>query len=218
LEKLVPHYDAGDLFLTRIAKQLPFPNNLFIRPSIRFLKKNRELPPELISKSWLVYGSTISAPSLRKSPLRQAQDPVALFAPIRSSAAILIASWVLPAAVASDDPEGAHRSEKKRKLPRKGDPDIRMLELPALGARRCSPSNAPPLSSFRTSSRRVRPYSFRGPLERKPLSPQLSADPTQIIHKTHRLLATLSKAPAHQIRSCFHPDIDARLGDAATSM
>jgi trehalose synthase len=131
LENYVPHYDAAIFSSPEFAKQLPIPQYLFYPAIDPLSEKNRDLPPEFILDVLARYGIDHLRPILTQiSRFDRLKDPVGVIRAYRIVRRYFDCQLVLAGGGASDDPEGA-TVLKEAKIAAEGDPDIKLLELPA---------------------------------------------------------------------------------------
>ncbi len=175
LENYVPHYDAAIFSSPEFAKQLPIPQYLFYPAIDPLAEKNRDLPPEFILDVLARYGIDHLRPILTQiSRFDRLKDPVGVIRAYRIVRRYFDCQLVLAGGGASDDPEGA-TVLKEAQIAADGDPDIKLLELPAWAPlevyrlarpfrRRHRVSN--PLPAFppryRRAPRRTRPPARKG--------------------------------------------------------
>ncbi|HEV8075748.1 MAG TPA: glycosyltransferase [Candidatus Acidoferrum sp.] len=216
LENYVPHYDAAIFSSPEFAKQLPIPQYLF-HPAIDPLsEKNRELPPEFILDVLARYGIDLLRPILTQiSRFDRLKDPVGVIRAYRIVRRYFDCQLVLAGGGASDDPEGA-TVLKEAQNAAEGDPDIKLLELPAWAPLEVNALQRASTIVIQKSLREGFGLTVSEALwKKKPVvASAVGGIPTQIIHKHTGLLAHSVEGTAYQIRFLLsHPDIAGRLGE-----
>jgi len=216
LENYVPHYDAAIFSSPEFAKQLPIPQYLF-HPAIDPLsEKNRDLPPEFILDVLGRYGIDHLRPILTQiSRFDRLKDPVGVIRAYRIVRRYFDCQLVLAGGGASDDPEGA-TVLKEAQNAAEGDPDIKLLELPAWAPLEVNALQRASTIVIQKSLREGFGLTVSEALwKKKPVvASAVGGIPTQIIHKHTGLLAHSVEGTAYQIRFLLsHPDIAARLGE-----
>ena len=216
LENYVPHYDAAIFSSPKFAKQLPIPQYLF-HPAIDPLsEKNRDLPPEFILDVLTRYGIDHLRPILTQiSRFDRLKDPVGVIRAYRIVRRYFDCQLVLAGGGASDDPEGA-TVLKEAQHAAEGDPDIKLLELPAWAPLEVNALQRASTIVIQKSLREGFGLTVSEALwKKKPVvAAAVGGIPTQIIHKHTGLLAHSVEGTAYQIRFLLsHPDIAARLGE-----
>lgn len=216
LENYVPHYDAAIFSSPEFAKQLPIPQYLF-HPAIDPLsEKNRDLPPEFILDVLVRYGIDHLRPILTQiSRFDRLKDPIGVIRAYRIVRRYFDCQLVLAGGGASDDPEGA-TVLKEAQHAAEGDPDIKLLELPAWAPLEVNALQRASTIVIQKSLREGFGLTVSEALwKKKPVvASAVGGIPTQIIHKHTGLLAHSVEGTAYQIRFLLsHPDIAARLGE-----
>jgi trehalose synthase len=216
LENYVPHYDAAIFSSPEFAKQLPIPQYLF-HPAIDPLsEKNRELPPEFILDVLSRYGIDHLRPILTQiSRFDRLKDPVGVIRAYRIVRRYFDCQLVLAGGGASDDPEGATVLAEAQNAA-EGDPDIKLLELPAWAPLEVNALQRASTIVIQKSLREGFGLTVSEALwKKKPVvASAVGGIPTQIIHKHTGLLAHSVEGTAYQIRFLLsHPDIAGRLGE-----
>lgn len=216
LENYVPHYDAAIFSSPEFAKQLPIPQYLF-HPAIDPLsEKNRELPQEFILDVLARYGIDHLRPILTQiSRFDRLKDPVGVIRAYRIVRRYFDCQLVLAGGGASDDPEGA-TVLKEAQHAAEGDPDIKLLELPAWAPLEVNALQRASTIVIQKSLREGFGLTVSEALwKKKPVvASAVGGIPTQIIHKHTGLLAHSVEGTAYQIRFLLsHPDIAGRLGE-----
>lgn len=216
LENYVPHYDAAIFSSPEFAKQLPIPQYLF-HPAIDPLsEKNRDLPPEFILDVLARYGIDPLRPILTQiSRFDRLKDPVGVIRAYRIVRRYFDCQLVLAGGGASDDPEGA-TVLKEAQHAAEGDPDIKLLELPAWAPLEVNALQRASTIVIQKSLREGFGLTVSEALwKKKPVvASAVGGIPTQILHKHTGLLAHSVEGTAYQIRFLLsHPDIAARLGE-----
>jgi trehalose synthase len=216
LENYVPHYDAAIFSSPEFAKQLPIPQYLF-HPAIDPLsEKNRDLPPEFILDVLTRYGIDHLRPILTQiSRFDRLKDHVGVIRAYRIVRRYFDCQLVLAGGGASDDPEGA-TVLKEAQHAAEGDPDIKLLELPAWAPLEVNALQRASTIVIQKSLREGFGLTVSEALwKKKPVvASAVGGIPTQIIHKHTGLLAHSVEGTAYQIRFLLsHPDIAGRLGE-----
>ena len=216
LENYVPHYDAAIFSSPEFAKQLPIPQYLF-HPAIDPLsEKNRDIPPEFILDVLSRYGIDHLRPILTQiSRFDRLKDPVGVIRAYRIVRRYFDCQLVLAGGGASDDPEGA-TVLKEAQNAAEGDPDIKLLELPAWAPLEVNALQRASTIVIQKSLREGFGLTVSEALwKKKPVvASAVGGIPTQIIHKHTGLLAHSVEGTAYQIRFLLsHPDIAGRLGE-----
>jgi trehalose synthase len=216
LENYVPHYDAAIFSSPEFAKQLPIPQYLF-HPAIDPLsEKNRDLPPEFILDVLARYGIDHLRPILTQiSRFDRLKDPVGVIRAYRIVRRYFDCQLVLAGGGASDDPEGA-TVLREAEHAAEGDPDIKLLELPAWAPLEVNALQRASTIVIQKSLREGFGLTVSEALwKKKPVvASAVGGIPTQIIHKHTGLLAHSVEGTAYQIRFLLsHPDIAGRLGE-----
>jgi trehalose synthase len=216
LENYVPHYDAAIFSSPEFAKQLPIPQYLF-HPAIDPLsEKNRDLPPEFILDVLARYDIDHLRPILTQiSRFDRLKDPVGVIRAYRIVRRYFDCQLVLAGGGASDDPEGA-TVLKEAQHAAEGDPDIKLLELPAWAPLEVNALQRASTIVIQKSLREGFGLTVSEALwKKKPVvASAVGGIPTQIIHKHTGLLAHSVEGTAYQIRFLLsHPDIAGRLGE-----
>jgi trehalose synthase len=216
LENYVPNYDAAIFSSPEFAKQLPIPQYLF-HPAIDPLsEKNRDLPPEFILDVLARYGIDHLRPILTQiSRFDRLKDPVGVIRAYRIVRRYFDCQLVLAGGGASDDPEGA-TVLKEAQHAAEGDPDIKLLELPAWAPLEVNALQRASTIVIQKSLREGFGLTVSEALwKKKPVvASAVGGIPTQIIHKHTGLLAHSVEGTAYQIRFLLsHPDIAGRLGE-----
>ena len=216
LVNFVPRYDAAVFSSPEFARQLPTPQYLF-HPAIDPLsEKNRELPPEFILDVLARYNIDHLRPILTQiSRFDRLKDPVGVIRAYRIVRRYFDCQLVLAGGSASDDPEGA-AVLKEAQQAAAGDPDIKLLELPAWAPLEVNALQRASTIVIQKSLREGFGLTVSEALwKRKPVvASAVGGIPTQIIHKHTGLLSHSVEGTAYQIRFLLsHPEIAGRLGE-----
>jgi trehalose synthase len=216
LAEYVPHYDAAIFSSPEFAKALPIPQYLF-HPAIDPLsEKNRDLAPEFVLDVLARYGIDHLRPILTQiSRFDRLKDPVGVIRAYRIVRRYFDCQLVLAGGSASDDPEGA-AVLKEAQQAAAGDPDIKILELPAWAPLEVNALQRASTVVIQKSLREGFGLTVSEALwKHKPVvASAVGGIPTQIIHKHTGLLAHSVEGTAYQIRFLLsHPEIAARLGE-----
>jgi len=216
LAEFVPRYDAAIFSSPQFAKQLPIPQYLFYPAIDPLSEKNRELPPEFILDVLARYGIDHLRPILTQiSRFDRLKDPVGVIRAYRIVRRYFDCQLVLAGGGASDDPEGA-AVLKEAQAAADGDPDIKLLELPAWAPLEVNALQRASTIVIQKSLREGFGLTVSEALwKRKPVvASAVGGIPTQIIHKHTGLLAHSVEGTAYQIRFLLsHPEIAGRLGE-----
>jgi len=216
LDTYVPHYDAAIFSSPEFAKQLPIPQYLF-HPAIDPLsEKNRDLPPEFILDVLARYGIDHLRPILTQiSRFDRLKDPVGVIRAYRIVRRYFDCQLVLAGGSASDDPEGA-AVLKEAQVAAEGDPDIKLLELPAWAPLEVNALQRASTIVIQKSLREGFGLTVSEALwKKKPVvASAVGGIPTQIIHNHTGLLAHSVEGTAYQVRFLLsHPEIAGRLAE-----
>ena len=216
LAEFVPCYDAAIFSSPQFAKQLPIPQYLFYPAIDPLSEKNRELPPEFILDVLARYGIDHLRPILTQiSRFDRLKDPVGVIRAYRIVRRYFDCQLVLAGGGASDDPEGA-AVLMEAQAAADGDPDIKLLELPAWAPLEVNALQRASTIVIQKSLREGFGLTVSEALwKRKPVvASAVGGIPTQIIHKHTGLLAHSVEGTAYQIRFLLsHPEIAGRLGE-----
>jgi trehalose synthase len=215
LEPYVSRFDGAIFSSPEFARRLPIPQYLFY-PSIDPLaEKNRDLAPEFIAEVLAKYKIDSLRPILTQiSRFDRLKDPVGVIRAYRIVKRYYDCQLVLAGGSASDDPEGtAVLQEVLHEAA--GDPDIKVLELPAWAPLEVNALQRASTIVIQKSLREGFGLTVSEALwKKKPVvASAVGGIPTQIIHKHTGLLSHSVEGTAYQIRFLLsHPDIAARLG------
>jgi len=216
LAQYVPHYDAAIFSSPHFAKQLPIPQFLFYPAIDPLSEKNRDLPPEFILDVLARYGIDHLRPILTQiSRFDRLKDPVGVIRAYRIVRRYFDCQLVLAGGGAADDPEGS-AVLKEAQAAADGDPDIKLLELPAWAPLEVNALQRASTVVIQKSLREGFGLTVSEALwKHKPVvASAVGGIPTQIIHKHTGLLAHSVEGTAYQIRFLLsHPEIAARLGE-----
>ena len=216
LAEFVLCYDAAIFSSPEFAKQLPIPQYLFYPAIDPLSEKNRDLPPEFILDVLARYGIDHLRPILTQiSRFDRLKDPVGVIRAYRIVRRYFDCQLVLAGGCASDDPEGA-AVLKEAQAAAGGDPDIKLLELPAWAPLEVNALQRASTIVIQKSLREGFGLTVSEALwKRKPVvASAVGGIPTQIIHKHTGLLAHSVEGTAYQIRFLLsHPEIAGRLGE-----
>jgi trehalose synthase len=216
LQPFVSQYDGAIFSSPEFARQLSIPQYLF-HPAIDPLSdKNRELPPEFISEVLSRYQVDPQRPILTQiSRFDRLKDPVGVIRAYRIVKRYFDCQLVLAGGSASDDPEGSEVLKEVQHAAA-GDPDIKVLELPAWAPLEVNALQRASTIVIQKSLREGFGLTVSEALwKKKPVvASAVGGIPTQVIHKHTGLLAHSVEGTAYQIRFLFsHPEIAARLGE-----
>lgn len=216
LEGYVSRYDGAIFSSPEFARQLPIPQYLF-HPAIDPLsEKNRELEPEFIMDVLARYSIDPLRPILTQiSRFDRLKDPVGVVRAYRIVRRYFDCQLVLAGGSASDDPEGAEVLREVKGVA-EGDPDIKVLELPAWAPLEVNALQRASTIVIQKSLREGFGLTVSEALwKKKPVvASAVGGIPTQVIHKHTGLLAHSVEGTAYQIRFLLsHSEIAARLGE-----
>lgn len=216
LEQYVSKYDGTIFSSPEFARQLPIPQYLF-HPAIDPLSdKNRELEPEFVLEVLARYSIDPLRPILTQiSRFDRLKDPVGVIRAYRIVRRYFDCQLVLAGGSASDDPEGAEVLREVKGVA-EGDPDIKVLELPAWAPLEVNALQRASTIVIQKSLREGFGLTVSEALwKKKPVvASAVGGIPTQIIHKHTGMLAHSVEGTAYQIRFLLsHPEIAARLGE-----
>jgi trehalose synthase len=216
LEPFVSKYDGAIFSSPEFARQLSIPQYLF-HPAIDPLsEKNRELPPEFIADVLPRYQIDPLRPILTQiSRFDRLKDPVGVIRAYRIVKRYFDCQLVLAGGSASDDPEGAEVLKEVQHAAA-GDPDIKVLELPAWAPLEVNALQRASTIVIQKSLREGFGLTVSEALwKKKPVvASAVGGIPTQVIHKHTGLLAHSVEGTAYQVRFLLsHPEIAARLGE-----
>jgi trehalose synthase len=216
LQPFVSQYDGAIFSSPEFARQLSIPQYLF-HPAIDPLsEKNRELPPEFISEVLSRYKIDPHRAILTQiSRFDRLKDPVGVIRAYRNVKRYFDCQLVLAGGSASDDPEGAEVLKEVLHAAA-GDPDIKVLELPAWAPLEVNALQRASTIVIQKSLREGFGLTVSEALwKKKPVvASAVGGIPTQVIHKHTGLLAHSVEGTAYQIRFLLsHPEIAARLGE-----
>jgi trehalose synthase len=216
LENFVCRYDAAIFSSPEFAKQLPIPQYLFYPAIDPLAEKNRELPPEFILDVLGRHGIDHLRPILTQiSRFDRLKDPVGVIRAYRIVRRYFDCQLVLAGGSATDDPEGA-AVLKEAQGAAGGDPDIKIIELPAWAPLQVNALQRASTIVIQKSLREGFGLTVSEALwKKKPVvASAVGGIPTQIIHKHTGLLAHSVEGTAYQLRFLLsHPEIGARLGE-----
>jgi len=131
LEAYVSRYDGAIFSSPEFAKQLNVPQYLLYPAIDPLSEKNRELEPDFIKQVLEQYGIDPNRAILTQvSRFDRLKDPAGVVRAYRIVKRYFDCQLVLAGGGAADDPEGAMVLKEVREVAA-GDPDIKILELPA---------------------------------------------------------------------------------------
>jgi len=216
LEAYVSQFDGAIFSSPQFARQLPIPQYLF-HPAIDPLsEKNRELEPEFVLEVLARYSIDPLRPILTQiSRFDRLKDPVGVIRAYHIVRRYFDCQLVLAGGSASDDPEGVEVL-KEVKGEAEGDPDIKVLELPAWAPLEVNALQRASTIVIQKSLREGFGLTVSEALwKKKPVvASEVGGIPTQVIHKHTGLLSHSVEGTAYQIRFLLsHPEIAARLGE-----
>ena len=216
LQPFVSQYEGAIFSSPEFARQLPIPQYLFYPAIDPLAEKNRELPPEFISEVLARYQIDPLRPILTQiSRFDRLKDPVGVIRAYRNVKRYFDCQLVLAGGTASDDPEGAEVLKEVQHAAA-GDPDIKVLELPAWAPLEVNALQRASTIVIQKSLREGFGLTVSEALwKKKPVvASAVGGIPTQVIHKHTGLLAHSVEGTAYQIRFLLsHPEIATRLGE-----
>ena len=216
LHSYVSRYDGAIFSSPEFARQLPIPQYLFYPAIDPLSEKNRDLPPEFIANVLSRYQIDPLRPILTQiSRFDRLKDPLGVIRAYRIVKRYFDCQLVLAGGSASDDPEGAQVLKEVHRAA-EGDPDIKVLELPAWAPLEVNALQRASSIVIQKSLREGFGLTVSEALwKKKPVvASAVGGIPTQIIHKHTGLLAHSVEGTAYQIRFLLsHPEIAARLGE-----
>ena len=216
LNAYVSRYDGAIFSSPEFARKLPIPQYLFYPAIDPLSEKNRDLEPEFIADVLSRYGINPLRPILTQiSRFDRLKDPVGVIRAYRIVKRYFDCQLVLAGGGASDDPEGAVVL-KEVLAEAHGDPDIKVLELPAWAPLEVNALQRASTVVIQKSLREGFGLTVSEALwKKKPVvASAVGGIPTQVIHKHTGLLAHSVEGTAYQIRFLLsHPEIAVRLGE-----
>jgi trehalose synthase len=210
LHSYVSRYDASIFSSPEFARQLSIPRYLFYPAIDPLSEKNRELPAQFIAE--VLAGYQILTQISRFDPLK---DPLGVIRAFRIVKRYFDCQLVLAGGTASDDPEGAQVLNEVHHAA-DGDPDIKVLELPAWAPLEVNALQRASSIVIQKSLREGFGLTVSEALwKKKPVvASAVGGMPTQIIHNHTGLLSHSVEDTAYHIRFLLsHPQIAARLGE-----
>jgi trehalose synthase len=216
LETFVARYDASMFSSPEFARQLPIPQYLFYPAIDPLSEKNCDLDSDFVAAVLERYNIDPHRPILTQiSRFDRLKDPVGVIRAYRIVKRYFDCQLVLAGGSASDDPEGAFvLNEVLREAD--GDPDIKVLELPAWAPLEVNALQRASTIVMQKSLREGFGLTVSEALwKKKPVvASAVGGIPVQIIHKHTGLLAHSIEGTAYQIRYLLsHPEIAAKLGE-----
>ena len=216
LETYVAQYEGSMFSSPEFARQLPIPQYLFYPAIDPLSEKNRDLDKEFIAGVLREYKIDAERPILTQiSRFDRLKDPVGVIRAYRIVKRYFDCQLVLAGGGASDDPEGAVvLKEVLREAD--GDPDIKVLELPAWAPLEVNALQRASTIVIQKSLREGFGLTVSEALwKKKPVvASAVGGIPVQVIHKHTGLLAHSIEGTAYQIRFLLsHPEIAAKLAE-----
>ena len=216
LETYVSKYDGAMFSSPEFARKLPIPQYLFYPAIDPLAEKNRELEPEFIADVLSRHAiDPLRSILTQISRFDRLKDPVGVIRAYRIAKRYFDCQLVLAGGSASDDPEGAVVLQEVLQEAQ-GDPDIKVLELPAWAPLEVNALQRASTIVIQKSLREGFGLTVSEALwKRKPvIASAVGGIPTQVIHKHTGLLAHSVEGTAYQIRFLLsHPEIAAKLGE-----
>jgi trehalose synthase len=216
LETYVSKYDGAMFSSPEFARKLPIPQYLFYPAIDPLAEKNRELEPEFIADVLSRHAiDPLRSILTQISRFDRLKDPVGVIRAYRIAKRYFDCQLVLAGGSASDDPEGAVVLQEVLQEAQ-GDPDIKVLELPAWAPLEVNALQRASTIVIQKSLREGFGLTVSEALwKKKPvIASAVGGIPTQVIHKHTGLLAHSVEGTAYQIRFLLsHPEIAAKLGE-----
>ena len=216
LETYVSKFDGAMFSSPEFARKLPIPQYLFYPAIDPLSEKNRELEPEFIAEVLSRYAINPLRPILTQiSRFDRLKDPVGVIRAYRIAKRYFDCQLILAGGSAADDPEGAVVLQEVLQEAA-GDPDIKVLELPAWAPLEVNALQRASTIVIQKSLREGFGLTVSEALwKKKPvIASAVGGIPTQVIHKRTGLLAHSVEGTAYQIRFLLsHPEIAAKLGE-----
>jgi trehalose synthase len=216
LEQYVSQYDGAIFSSPEFARQLSIPQYRFYPAIDPLSEKNRELEPQFVAEVLNRHGIDAERPILTQiSRFDRLKDPVGVIRAYRIVRRYFDCQLVLAGGSASDDPEGSVVL-REVKAAAEGDPDIKVLELPAWAPLEVNALQRASTIVIQKSLREGFGLTVSEALwKKKPVvASAVGGIPNQIIHKHTGMLAHSVEGTAYQIRFLLsHPEIAARLGE-----
>ena len=216
LEQYISKYDGAIFSSPEFARQLSIPQYRFYPAIDPLSEKNRELEPQFIAEVLNRHGIDAERPILTQiSRFDRLKDPVGVIRAYRIVRRYFDCQLVLAGGSASDDPEGSVVL-RQVKAAAEGDPDIKVLELPAWAPLEVNALQRASTIVIQKSLREGFGLTVSEALwKKKPVvASAVGGIPNQIIHKHTGMLAHSVEGTAYQIRFLLsHPEIAARLGE-----
>jgi trehalose synthase len=212
----VSQYDGAIFSSPEFARRLPLPQYLFYPAIDPLSEKNREVRPEFIAQVLARYQVDPLRPIITQiSRFDRLKDPVGVVRAFRIVKRYFDCQLVLAGGGASDDPEGAVVLQETLEAAQ-GDPDIKVLELPAWAPLEVNALQRASTILVQKSLREGFGLTVSEALwKKKPVvASAVGGIPTQVIHKHTGLLAHSVEGTAYQIRFLLsHPEIATRLAE-----
>jgi trehalose synthase len=216
LREYVANYDGAIFSSPEFARQLQIPQYLFYPAIDPLSEKNRDLDQEFIMEVLARYSIDPLRPILTQiSRFDRLKDPVGVIRAYRIVRRYFDCQLVLAGGSASDDPEGSEVLKEVKGVA-EGDPDIKVLELPAWAPLEVNALQRASTIVIQKSLREGFGLTVSEALWKKKavVASAVGGIPTQVIHKHTGLLAHSVEGTAYQIRFLLsHPEIAARLGE-----
>ena len=217
LEQFVARYDGSMFSSPEFARKLPIPQYLFYPAIDPLSEKNCELEPEFIAGVLARYNIDPHRSILTQiSRFDRLKDPLGVIRAYRIVKRYFDVQLVLAGGSASDDPEGSVvLKEVLREA--QGDPDIKVLELPAWAPLEVNALQRASTIVIQKSLREGFGLTVSEALwKKKPVvASAVGGIPVQVIHKHTGLLAHSVEGTAYQIRFLLsHPEIAAKLAES----
>ena len=216
LETFVSKYDGSMFSSPEFTRQLAIPQYLFYPAIDPLSEKNRDLDPEFIAQVLARYNIDPLRPIVTQiSRFDRLKDPVGVIRAYRIVKRYSDCQLVLAGGSASDDPEGA--AVLKEVLEEaNGDPDIKVIELPAWAPLEVNALQRASTVVIQKSLREGFGLTVSEALwKKKPVvASAVGGIPVQVIHRHTGMLAHSVEGTAYQVRFLLsHPEIAAKLGE-----
>lgn len=216
LETFVSKYDGSMFSSPEFTRQLAIPQYLFYPAIDPLSEKNRDLDPEFIAQVLARYNIDPLRPTITQiSRFDRLKDPVGVIRAYRIVKRYSDCQLVLAGGSATDDPEGAVVLKEVREEAN-GDPDVRVIELPAWAPLEVNALQRASTIVIQKSLREGFGLTVSEALwKKKPVvASAVGGIPVQVIHRHTGMLAHSVEGTAYQIRFLLsHPEIAAKLGE-----
>lgn len=216
LETFVSKYDGSMFSSPEFTRQLAIPQYLFYPAIDPLSEKNRDLDPEFIAQVLARYNIDPLRPIVTQiSRFDRLKDPVGVIRAYRIVKRYFDCQLVLAGGSATDDPEGAVVLKEVLEEA-EGDPDIKVIELPAWAPLEVNALQRASTVVIQKSLREGFGLTVSEALwKKKPVvASAVGGIPVQVIHRHTGMLAHSVEGTAYQVRFLLsHPEIAAKLGE-----